>query len=153
MSEYKERIAYGFGSLAAGLLYWWLLTFFWAHWVAVNPIATALLQPGNVQPYYRWVLYPTDWLASVIVSVPFAVALVWLARRHLWLCVAVASASCLLTVDWTGLANPPSLLLAVARGVLLQLTFLPAAVWLVLLIKRRFAPNNSFKPKPLRGSA
>jgi hypothetical protein len=149
----KKRALYAVGAIAFGLAYWWVVTHFWGFWANFNPIADALLQPGNVYPHYRWILHPTDWLTSVLVSAPFAWVLVRFAGRHLWSCVALASASCFLTVYWPEVAESPAFLWAVIRGLLVQLTFLPASVALVLWARRRFAPNNSSKPTPLRGAA
>lgn len=151
MNGATERVVHGLAAAAAGLLYWWLLTYFWSYWSAVNPIAQALFQPGAVYPHYRWILYPTDWLTSVIVSLPFAVLLVRSARRHLWLCVAAASAACFFTVYWPGVLQPGFYGWAVVRGLIMQLTFLPLSVGLVLLAQRRFSSDNASRPTPLRG--
>ena len=154
MSRNTERLVYAIVSAAIGWVYWTLLTMFWAHWVIHNPIAAAVISPGDVFPYYRWVLYPTDWLTSVLLSLPVAALAVWPGRRHMILCLVVASLISLVKVDWIGVMSTPSTVLpAMAVGILLPLTFLPAAAALLVLLQRRFAPNTSFKPSPLRGAA
>ena len=154
MSRNVERLLYAIVAAAIGWVYWALLTMFWAHWVIHNPIAAAMLSPGDVFPHYRWVLYPTDWLTSVLLSLPFAALAVWPGRKHMVLCIAVASLVSLTNVSWSGVVSlPPTVFPAMAFGILLPLTFLPAAAAILLLVRRRFAPNNSFKPTPLRGAA
>ena len=153
MSRNIERLIYAVISVAAGWVYWALLTLFWAHWANYNPIAAAFLNPDHVVPYYRWVLYPTDWLTSVVVSLPVAALAVWPGRKHMGLCIAVASLTSLANVSWSGVVSvPPSIAPAMAAGILLPLTFLPAAAAVLVLVQRRFAPNNSFNPMPLRGT-
>ena len=154
MPRHMERLICGVLAAASGWLYWQLLAAFWVRWTTINPIAAGVLSPTGVLPIYRWVLYPTDWATSVLVSLPFATLLVWLARRHLWLCIVVASLTSLIGVNWPGLLSAPATVRpTLLAGVLLPLTFLPAAAWLALLLRRRFAPNNSSKPTPLRGAA
>ena len=153
MNAASKNIAWAFASFAAGYLYWQLLALFWTFWAPLNPLASALLSPGNVYPEYRWFLYPTDFATSVLVSLPFAFLLLGAARSRLWLCTVAASLACLVNVDWPGVLSAPATVApAIIRGFAIELIILPASVALALAL-RRCAPNNSSKPTPLRGAA
>lgn len=152
MDTLKERCIHGVAAACSGLLYWWLLTAFWGHWATVNPIASALLKPDGLHPQYGWMVAPTDWLTSVLVSLPFAVLLVRFAHRHLRLCVAIATASGLLWVQGPGVDLAPALMGRLIQSLLVQLSFLPASVVLVLQARRGFSDGAAPRTLPDGGT-
>ncbi|TZF88348.1 hypothetical protein [Cognatilysobacter lacus] len=138
----------------AGYINLRLVDFFWVFWQAANPIAHAVLGQRPVSPYYGWVLYPTDALASVLVSVPLGIFIAWLGTRHFRWAVASATLPYLTSVYWLGLlqvvpeGRPQAIAIAATA-----LVVVPLACWVGQLLFARYTPNNSSKPTPLRGAA
>ena len=134
----------------AGFAHLWLLGTFWDYWSVRNPLLPLLISKSHVAPYYQWVLQPTDFLTSVLVSLPAAALILFLRPPRPWLYTLVAAVPSGLHAYWP-------MYLSDAPGsswlVMAQFGILPVAVAMLQLVVRRFAPNNSFKPRPLRGSA
>ena len=138
----------------AGYLNVRLVELFWAVWHPVNPIASAIFGQRPVSPYYAWVLYPTDALASLLVSLPLGLFVAWLGVRHFRWAVAFATLPYLTSLYWAGLlqAIPSARLSALAIAVA-SIAVVPLASWAGRVLLARFTPNNSSKPTPLRGAA
>ncbi|AER55004.1 hypothetical protein DSC_01755 [Pseudoxanthomonas spadix BD-a59] len=133
----------------AGYLNVRLVETFWVFWLPINPIADMLFGHRPVSPYYGWVLYPTDALASVLVSLPLGVFIAWLGTRHYRWAVAFATLPYLSSVYWFGLLEiVPTARLEAAAIAVISVVVTPLACWSGRLLLNRFTPNTSSKPNP-----
>ncbi|MGY0561339.1 hypothetical protein ACW7G2_11550 [Luteimonas sp. A277] len=142
-------------ALLLGVVHFYLLLRFWGLWAAQNPLPSFLITDAGMGEAYRWVLYPVDFLTSVLLSVPLAIILLRLRPSRIWLYVVLAVLPYFAYSNAHLVGDPilGQLLPAFAFGWVMELLIVPAAVLLAGLLVRRFAPNNSFKPTPLRGAA
>ena len=133
----------------------YLLIFCWGYIAANTPLPQWLLGLGLRGTAFRAVLLPIDFLTSVVLSLPAALLLVKLRPAKLGLYLALAVIPSFLWHNY-GLVGDPlfgKLVGAFAVGWVPELFALPAAALLLQFMLNRGAPNSSFKPKPLRGSA
>ena len=138
-----------------GLAQSYFLLLCWAYIAVHTPLPRWLIDLGLRGDAFRAVLLPVDFLTSVVISLPAAFALVKLrpARLALYLPLAVVPSFVWLNLGLIGDPMLGQFAGPVVLGWLPELFALPVAVWIVCLVPGRGAPNNSFKPKPLRGSA
>jgi hypothetical protein len=117
--------------------------------VSVNGIAGLRDVPIAALFFFAFGL-PISYVAMLVLGLPYVL---WL-RSHNWLTwVPVYVGSALLgSAIWTGYwqmsLRPPSLLKTLPVGAVIGLLVGILFCWVA-----RCGPNNSFKPKPLRGSA
>ena len=136
-------------AVLVGIVQCYFLLFCWAYIAAHSPLPRWLIDLG-LRESLRAVLFPIDFLTSVALSLPAAFVLTKLRPAKLWLYLLLAVIPGFIWLNWGLVGNsffaehPSSFVL----GWLPELFALPCAVWIV-----RVAPNNSFKPNPLRGSA
>ena len=138
-------------AVAVGLAQTYFLLFCWAYIGAYSPILGWLAGLGLHGSAIRAAIFPFDFLTSVVLCIPAALVLLRLRPARLWLylVLAVIPSFIWLNRQLVGASDLGGFVL----GWLPELFALPAAAWLVHFIGKRGAPNNSFKPKPLRGSA
>ena len=142
----RLAVSLAFAALA-GFAHLWLLGIFWTHWSLQNPLVPLVVKNPHIVEYYQWILRPTDFLTSVTVSLPFAALLFYIRPSRPWLYTFVATLPAIVYTHWPlVLSDLPGALWLV----LMQFAWLPTAMLIVQLLARRFAPNNSFKPKLLR---
>ncbi|SDQ85841.1 hypothetical protein [Pseudoxanthomonas sp. CF125] len=129
-----------------------LLTWCWAYIAAMNPLPSLLAKSGLRGAGFWTVIASTDFLINVILCLPAAWALWRLGARHI-------QANTLLALVSFAIAGAVTVgLPAFSYGLLIWITYLlllaslPVAVWMLSKFIGN-APDNSFKPKPLRGSA
>ena len=144
----------GVAAILIGVAQFYFLLYCWVYIAAYTPLIHWLFDLG-LRASIRVVLFPVDFLTSVALSLPAGFLLTKLrpAGLRVYLLLAVVPSFLWLNRDVFGsplLAQSPRW---VVLGWLPELLGLPCAVWLVRLMTNRVAPNNSFKPKPLRGSA
>ncbi|MGE0208425.1 MAG: hypothetical protein AB7S42_04710 [Lysobacteraceae bacterium] len=132
-------------ALVAGAVWSWLLLLFWAYWQAYNPLLPLLVSKDHVVPYYRWILYPTDFLTSVALSLPLAFLLLRLRPGSPLLHGLLAGLPGALWFYGPAIFEPAFGLIwqALLFGCVTQLAIFPAAVLVAQLVVRRFAPNKS----------
>ena len=141
-------------AVVLGIAHIYFLTYCWALIAAHSPLATWLIELG-LRDSLRAVILPIDFLTSVLLSLPVVFLLAKLRPAKLWLYVLLAVIPGFIWLNWGLVGNsffaehPGSFML----GWLPELFALPSAAWIVRLVVNSVAPNNSFKPKPLRGSA
>ena len=141
-------------ALLIGIVQTYLLIVCWAYIAMYTPLPQWLIGQGMNGSAFRIVLFATDFIISVLLSLPAAFLicklppskpLVYLALAvlpgFLWQYSNVIGDGSLFQ-DWRHLP-----------GALSALFMLPVAVLIMQRRKPGVAPNNSFKPKPLRGSA
>ena len=143
-------------AIVLGLVQGYLLIFCWGYIAANTPLPHWLIGLGLRGAAFRAVLLPIDFLTSVAISIPAALVLIKLRPAKLLIYLVLAVVPSFLWHN-VGLVGDPFLSQffgAIALGWLPELFALPVAAWLLqLILKPGVAPNNSFKPKPLRGSA
>ena len=138
-------------AVAVGLVQTYILLICWAYIGAHSPMLGSLSGLGLHGPALRAAIFPFDFLASVVLCIPAALILLRLRPAKIWLYIALAVIPSFIWLNrhLVGAPNLDSFVL----GWLPELFALPAAAWMVHFIGKRGAPNNAFKPKPLRGSA
>ena len=150
-----QQVAFpGVAAFFFGLAQCYFTLFCWAYIAAYTPVPQWLFAHG-LRASVPAIAFPIDFLTTVALSLPVAFLLTRLrpARLGLYLLLAVVPSFIWLN---RGIVGSPALAQfpgQVALGWLPELLALPCAAWLMLLVTNRVAPNNSFKPKPLRGSA
>ena len=114
-----------------------------------------LIGHGVLGVRLKSLLAVTDFVLSVCLSLPAAYCLIRLRPRNLVLYLGLALIPAflwqnrlILSGESMGLAFS-----AFLPGILSELLVLPVAVFVLLRARASVTPNNSFKPKPLRGSA
>jgi CBS domain containing-hemolysin-like protein len=151
----KKSAVSSVAALVVGVIHFRLLLLFWAYWAAINPLPHVLIKQLEMGKHYRWVLHPSDFLTSVLLCIPLALLLIGLMPRRLYLytCLAV-----LPSFAWSALPLVGSSLWSFAPitlfyGLVGELLMVPTAIGIATFWRRKFAPNNSSKPTPLRGAA
>ena len=144
----------GLAAILLGAAQCYFALYCWAYIAAYSPLPHWLLDLG-LRASVRAVVFPVDFLTAVVLSLPAGFLLTKLrpARLGLYLLLAVVPGFIWLNRGVVGspvLAQFPGLMFL---GWLPELLALPCAAWLVRLLANRAAPNKSFKPNPLRGSA
>ena len=141
-------------ALLVGIAQTYLVILCWAYIAMYTPLPQWLIAQGVSGSAFRLVLFATDSTISVLLSLPAAFLICKLrpSKPFVYLALAVLPGffwqyrnvigDGSLFQDWRYLA-----------GVFSALFMLPVAVLIMQRIKPGAAPNNSFKPKPLRGSA
>lgn len=138
-----------------GLGQCYFLLLCWAYIGAYSPLPFWLIQLGLEGEAFRAVLLPIDFLTSVVLSVPAALALLALRPAKLWLYLLLAVVPGFIWLNVGLIGNPlfsqfaGSLIL----GWLPELFAVPAAAWLLRIMFKPGAPGDSFKSKPIRGWA
>ena len=142
-------------ALLIGLAQTYLLIMCWAFIGMYTPLPRWLIESGVTGSTLRSILFVLDFAVSVLLCVPAAYLLCKLRPSKPWIYLALAVmpgfiwqyrlvlGDAVLLRDWA-LFLP---------GALAALFMLPVATLIVHRVTSRGAPNNSFKPKPLRGSA
>lgn len=137
-----------------GAIHAYLLTWAWAYIALCTPLPHWLISHGFTGTSFRGVLFSTDFLINMLLCVPAAYLLCKLRPDKLWTYLVAAILPGVLWeyrlafVDITLFSNWKLFLPGVIHAVL------PLPVTAMLI--RRFvmgAPNNSFRPTPLRGAA
>ena len=129
-----------------------LITWCWAYIAAMNPLPSLLSRSGLRGAGFWTVIMSIDFLINVILCLPAAWALWRFGARNIRANTVLA----LVSFAVTGAATVG--LPAFSYGPLIWITYLllisslPVAVWVLSKFIGN-APNNSFKPNPLRGSA
>ena len=138
-------------AFVVGLAQTYFLLTCWAYIGAYSPLPHWLVGIGLHGSAFRAAMLPIDFLTSVIICIPAALVLLRLRPAKIWLYLAISVIPSFIWLNrqLVGVPNLGHFVL----GWLPELFALPAATWLVHFIGMRGAPNNSFKPKPLRGSA
>ena len=142
------RIASSLFSIAVGVLYTFFLLWTWSYVSLNNPLPALAIKSGLTGSGLLVGFVLQDFLITLLLSLPAAWFLHRLGRS-LWVNTAIASVA--FAVTSALVAGLP--LLSYAQAAVqyaLLLASLPVAVWLLSKLSRN-APNNSFKPSPLRG--
>jgi hypothetical protein len=142
-------------AVAIGVAQMYLLLFCWAYIAANSPLSSWLIAHGVLGFGLSALLWISDFTVSVCLCLPAAYLLLRLRPRNLWWHLALAVIPAFLWQSRLLLSGLPLALsfTTFLPGMLSQLLMLPTAVFVLLRITASVAPNNSFKPKPLRGSA
>ena len=150
-----QRAASCFAALATGIVQMYLLAFCWAYIAIYNPLPSWLIAHGVHGVSLKSLLFLTDFVLSLCLSLPAAYCLIRLRPRNLALYLALAVIPAFLWQNRLLLGGEPMPLdfSAFLPGILAELLVLPVAVFVLLRARASVTPNNSFKPKPLRGSA
>jgi hypothetical protein len=138
-----------------GVFHTYLLIWAWVYIGLITPLPRWLVSHGITGASYHAALFPADFLTNMLLCIPAAYLLCKLRPYRLWLYLLLAVipgflwqyrlflADIALFNDWQTYLS----------GALLASLPLPATALLVRRIASWGAPNNSFKPNPLRGSA
>ena len=142
-------------ALVIGIVQAYLLILCWAYIAMYTPLPQWLIAHGVTGTSLRAVLFATDFSISVLLSIPAAFLLCVLQPRQLVLYLLLAVVPGFLwqysnLLEDTSVLNDWQLFLPGALSFVLAL---PVAAFIAQRTKPWVAPNNSFKPKPLRGSA
>ena len=142
-------------ALLLGIVQAYFLTICWGYVAANTAVPHWLVGLGLKDAAFRTVMFPIDFLTSVLLSLPVAFVLTKLRPSKLWLYLVLAVTPAFVWFNYGLVGNPlfsqfPG---AFVLGWLPELFALPVAAWLLRFAFKVGAPNNSFKPKPLRGSA
>jgi hypothetical protein len=157
MRFYGKAVAFSASTLVSGVVGWYLpvlqnhiSTFL----IPFHPIPHLFAGIGVPRSAYAWALFPFDFLLYVIVCTPFAFLITKLRPVALAWYAAVAVVPCyvalLLAYYNVGQLKFDS---GAIRDAIFLLFALPMAMLLIRWLSGIGRPNNSFKPKPLRGSA
>jgi hypothetical protein len=140
-------------AVLAGLAQTRFLLLCWAYIGTYSPLPRWLIDLGLQGHAFRAALLPIDFLTSVLLSIPAGYLLLKLRPSKLWLYVilAVVPGFIWLNLGLVGNPLPTQVAGSIALGWIPELFALPAAAWLLRFTQG--APNNSFKPNPLRGPA
>ncbi|WP_457095883.1 hypothetical protein [Lysobacter sp. P5_B9] len=138
-------------AVLVGLAQAYFLLLCWAYIGAYSPLPRWLIGLGLHGPSLRAVVLVIDFLTSVILCIPAALVLLRLRPAKIWLYLALAVVPSFVWLNYhlVGTSNLGGFVL----GWLPELLALPGAAWLLHFLGISGASNNSFKPKPLRGSA
>ena len=142
-------------ALLIGIVQTYLLVLCWAYIAMYTPLPQWLIAQGATGATLRAVLFATDFSISVLLSAPAAFLLCVLQPRKLLLYLLLAVLPGFVW-QYSNVLGDTTLLKdwrLFLPGALSALLALPVAALIVQRAKPRVAPNNSFKPKPLRGSA
>ena len=146
-----SRIASSVASIVVGIVLALALVWCWAFIAANNPLPGLLIKNGLSGAGFWIVITSTDFIINLILCLPAAWVLRQLGRN-----IRANTALAVIAFAATGaiVVGLPLFSYELRIGVqyALLLASLPIAVWLLSRLDRR-APNNSFKPKPLRGSS
>ena len=147
-----SRIAKFAASILTGVLLAYVLLWCWAYIAANNPLPRLLIREGLSGDGVWLTLTVADFLMNILMCVPAAWALNSMGRALLPINTLLAVVA--FTVTSSFLVGLPLQAIGLRVGIpyLLLLVSLPVAVWLLFWLRRN-APNNSFKPTPLRGAA
>ena len=138
-------------ALLIGMAHTYLIILCWAYIAMYTPLTQWLIGQGMSGSGFRIVLFATDFIISVLLSLPAALFICKLRPRKLFVYLALAVlpgffwqysnvlGDLRLLQDWRYLP-----------GALSALFMLPVAVFIVQHITAGPAPNNSFKPNLLR---
>ena len=151
----RSKAAAAIAALAIGIAQMYLLTFCWNYIAVYNPLPSWLIGHGVIGSGLKVSLFATDFCLSVLLCIPAAALLLHIRPRHLQLHLPLAVIPACLwqyRLLLSGVAAPVGFT-SYLPGMLSQLLVLPVAVGVLLVIRASVAPNNSFKPKPHRGSA
>jgi hypothetical protein len=149
------KVSAALAAFAIGICQMYLLLFCWMYIQLYSPVLPWLIGHGVVGVGLRLLLFVTDSILSIVLSIPAAALLLWLRPRNLWLHLPLAVLPSFLWQNrllLSGISAP----IGFAKflpGILSELFVLPVAVFVLLRISAPVSPNKSFKPNPLRGSA
>ena len=141
-------------ALLIGIVQTYLLVLCWAYIAMYTPLPQWLVAQGVTGNTHRTVMFATDFSISVLLSLPAAFLLRALRPRKLLLYLLLAVLPGFVW-QYSNVLGDATLLRnwRFLPGILSALLALPVAALIVQRAKPGVAPNNSFKPKPLRGSA
>lgn len=142
-------------SVVVGIAQTWFLLFCWAYIAAYSPLLRWLVDLGLQGGSLRAVLFPLDFLTSVVLSFPAAFALLRLRPSKLWLYLLLAIGPGFVWSNRELIGDPLFAQFAgsFALGWLPQLFALPVAAWILRFLLKPGAPNNSFQGTPNRFAA
>jgi hypothetical protein len=150
-----EKTAGSCAAFAIGIAQMYLLLFSWAYVAANSPLPSWLIARGVRGFGLSALLWITDFIISVCFCLPAAYLLLKLRPRNLWWHLTLAVIPAFLWQYRLLLSGQPLALsfTSFVPGMFSQLLMLPTAVFVLSHLATSVRPNNSFKPKPLRGSA
>ena len=150
-----DKVAASFAAVAIGIAQMYLLLFCWTYIAVNSPLPSWRIAHGILGFGLSALLWVADFTVSVGLCLPAAYVLLRLRPRTLWWHLTLAVIPAFLWQYRLLLSGQPQALsfTAFLPGMISQALMLPAAVFVLLCITASVAPNNSFKPKPLRGSA
>ena len=147
-----SRLATAVLSIAVGTLLALALIWGWARIAASNPLPMLFANGGLRGVSFQAAVAATDFLINMVICLPAALTLWLIGPRHVLVNTTLAMLACAvcgaIAVGFPMFSYGPIIWITY----LLLLASLPIDVWLLSKFGRN-APNNSFKPKPLRGSA
>ena len=147
-----SRIASMIASILIGILLKVALIWSWAHIAASNPLPDLLIRRGLSGLGLWTVIISVDFLLNVAMCLLPAWLLLRLDPSNIRINTLLAVAA-FATAEAVSFGLPlMSYGIQVAIPYTLTLLSLPTATWLLSKLIRN-APNNSFKPTPLRGAA
>ena len=143
----SRQIVSSFFATLLGLAQGFLFTYCWAYIAAYTPLPLWVHNHGLHGVAARAVIFPIDFLTSVVLSLPAALLLITLrpAKLRLYLVLAVVPSFLLLNYRLVGNPYSSQFFWSFALGWLPELLALPAAVWLMQFVLTICAPNNSLK--------
>lgn len=99
----RIALAHYFAAVALGAAYALLATWFWAYYVIDHPINDWLLdtlaRQGRESVYY-FAIYVHDFVANILIALPFAIGIANLRPNNSWAYVGVALVSALIVGYW-----------------------------------------------------
>lgn len=134
-----------------GIAEYHFLVFCWGYIAQYTPLLGWLVGVGLKGVALRVVLFPIDFLTSVVISLPAAYLLSVLRPRMLWLYVVVAVVPGFVWFNLSLVGNPILTQYLLGFGWVPELFALPVAAWLLRVIPR--TPKDSLALGPSRGSA
>jgi hypothetical protein len=147
-----SRVATAILSIAIGALLALGLIWSWARIAASNPLPMLFAHGGLRGVGFQAAVAITDLLINMVLCLPAALGLWLLGPRHILVNTLLAVAACMvcgaIAVGFPVFSYGPIIWITY----LLLVASLPIDVWLLSRLGRN-APNNSFKPTPLRGAA
>jgi hypothetical protein len=147
-----SRLATAVLSIAVGALLALALIWVWTRIAASNPLPALFAKSGLRGVGFQAAVAATDFLINMVLCLPAALALWLMDPRRALVNTALAVVACAvcgaIAVGFPMFSYGPIIWVTY----LLLVASLPIDVWLLSKLSRN-APNNSFKPKPLRGSA
>jgi hypothetical protein len=151
MVRYKLAIPVAV-ALLLGVAQAYFLIFCWTYVATYSPLLPWLISHGFRGAALHAVVYPVDFLTSVLLSVPAALVLVKLRPARLWLYLVFAVVPAFI---WLNRDAAGDQLFAASWALSIlnfatELLALPVAAVLLRSVFNTGAPNNSFKPNPLR---
>ena len=118
----------------------------WPYVTAYDPVPAQLLELGLRGNTLYVACYLFDLMINTLLAVPVALVLVALRPQKTWFYAGVCFSAALV---WLRTVFDASFL----WQSLSPLLGIPLSTWAVSFWRSKPAPNNSFKPKPLQGSA